>query len=253
MYAEERLTFIAERARIAGRVDVAALAAELDVTTETIRRDLTALERQGLIRRVHGGAIPIERVAVEPGLAAREAAHRGEKERIAKAALSELPAEGAILLDAGSTTIRLAELMPSDRELTVVTNALPVAAVLAARGNIRLMLVGGRVRGRTLAAVDAWALRSLGDVYVDVAFVGTNGLTVERGLTTPDQAEAAVKAAMVAAARRAIVLCDHSKIGNDCFARFASLADIDLLISDDGLDEDVAAEIEAAGPRVVRA
>lgn len=253
MYPEERLTLIAERARLAGRVDVAALAAELDVTTETIRRDLTALERQGMLRRVHGGAIPIERIAVEPGLAAREAARRAEKERIAKAALAEVPAEGAVLLDAGSTTIRLAELMPSDRELTVVTNSLPIAAILAARGNIALMLIGGRVRGRTLAAVDTWALRSLADVYVDVAFIGTNGLSVDRGLTTPDQAEAAVKAAMVAAARRAIVLTDHSKVGNDCFARFATLADIDLLVTDEGLDADVASEIESAGPRVVRA
>lgn len=252
MYAEERLTFIADRARVAGRVDVAELAEQLDVTTETIRRDLTALERRGVLRRVHGGAIPVERLTSEPGLAAREAAHRAEKERIAKAALAELPAEGAVLLDAGSTTVRLAELMPVDRELTVVTHALPVAAILAARANIRLLIVGGRVRGRTLAAVDTWALQSLADVFVDVAFLGTNGLSVERGLTTPDQAEAAVKAAMVAAARRTVVLADHSKVGNDCFARFAALADVDLLITDDGLDPQVAEEIEAAGPRVVR-
>ncbi len=252
MYAEERLTFIADRARVAGRVDVAELAEQLDVTTETIRRDLTALERRGVLRRVHGGAIPVERLTSEPGLAVREAAHRTEKERIAKTALAELPAEGAVLLDAGSTTVRLAELMPVDRELTVVTNALPVAAILAARANIRLLVVGGRVRGRTLAAVDTWALQSLADVFVDVAFLGTNGLSVERGLTTPDQAEAAVKAAMVAAARRTIVLADHSKVGNDCFARFAALADVDLLITDDGLDPQVAGEIEAAGPRVVR-
>ena len=252
MYAEERLTFIADRARVAGRVDVAELAEQLDVTTETIRRDLTALERRGVLRRVHGGAIPVERLTSEPGLAVRKAAHRAEKERIAKTALAELPAEGAILLDAGSTTVRLAELMPVDRDLTVVTNALPVAAILAARANIRLLIVGGRVRGRTLAAVDTWALRSLADVFVDVAFLGTNGLSAERGLTTPDQAEAAVKAAMVAAARRTVVLADHSKVGNDCFARFASLADVDLLITDDGLDPRVAEEIEAAGPRVVR-
>lgn len=252
MYAEERLTFIADQARAAGRVDVAALASELDVTTETVRRDLTALERRGVLRRVHGGAIPVERLTAEPGLAVRESRHRAEKERIAKTALAELPAEGAVLLDAGSTTVRLAELMPSDRELTVVTNALPVAATLAARANIRLMIIGGRVRGRTLAAVDTWALNSLAGVYVDVAFVGTNGISLERGLTTPDQAEAAVKAAMVGAARRTVVLADHSKVGNDCFARFASLADMDLLITDDGLDPQVAGEIEAAGPRVVR-
>jgi DeoR family fructose operon transcriptional repressor len=253
MYAEERHQLIVERARSAGRVDVAALAAEFDITTETVRRDLTTLERQGLLRRVHGGAIPVERLSFEPGLAARDSVLRVEKERIAKAALAELPAEGAILLDAGTTTARLAEILPSDRELTVVTNALPVAMALSARPNITLLTIGGRVRGRTLAAVDTWALSCLAGVFVDVAFIGTNGISVERGLTTPDQAEAAVKAAMVAAARRTVVLADHTKVGTDCFARFAELEDVDTFITDDGLDERLAGDIGAAGPRVVRA
>ena len=123
-----------------------------------------------------------------------------EKERIAKAALAELPTEGSVLLDAGTTTARLAELLPSDRDLTVVTNALPIALTLSVRPGLTLLLLGGRVRGRTLAAVDDWALQGLRDVNVDVAFVGTNGISVERGLTTPDPAEGAVKRAMIAAA-----------------------------------------------------
>src|SRR5436309_10880091 len=130
MYAEERHQLIVERARRAGRVDVTRLAAELQVTGETIRRDLTALERHGLLRRVHGGAIPVERLGFEPGLAQRAAARTEEKERIAKAALAELPQEGSILLDAGTTTCRLAEMLPADRELTVVTNHLTIAVTL---------------------------------------------------------------------------------------------------------------------------
>jgi DeoR family fructose operon transcriptional repressor len=253
MYAEERLRAIVERARAAGRVDVAGLAAEFDVTAETVRRDLTALERQGLLRRVHGGAIPVERLSFEPEVAARDTVATNEKQRIAKAALAEVPAEGAILLDAGTTTARLAELLPADRELTVVTNALPIAMSLSARPNITVVTLGGRVRGRTLATVDAWALRALADTFVDVAFLGTNGISVERGLTTPDQAEAAVKAAMVAAARRTVVLGDHTKLGNDCLARFATLEQVDTFITDDGLDALSADDIEKAGPRVVRA
>ncbi|MBI4939778.1 MAG: DeoR/GlpR transcriptional regulator [Actinobacteria bacterium] len=253
MYAEERQQWIVENARSAGRVDVAAIAEALDVTTETIRRDLKVLERHGLLRRVHGGAIPVERLGFEPGLAARDAVLTTEKERIAKLALAELPAEGSVLLDAGTTTARLAEALPLDRELVVVTNGLPIAMSLSARPNLTVLLVGGRVRGRTLAAVDSWALKALEDTYVDVAFVGTNGLSIERGLTTPDHNEAAVKRAMIGSARRTVLLADHSKVGVDHLARFAALDDIDVVISDTGLDAGYAERLRAAGPRVVLA
>jgi len=110
LYAEERHQLIVQQARREGRVDVAALAAELEVTSETIRRDLTMLERQGVLRRVHGGAIPVERLRFERSLAARDALMQAEKERIAKAALEELPDEGAVLLDAGTTTARQSDI-----------------------------------------------------------------------------------------------------------------------------------------------
>jgi DeoR family fructose operon transcriptional repressor len=253
MYAEERHQLIVERARSEGRVDVAELATIFDVTSETVRRDLTTLERHGLLRRVHGGAIPVERLSFEPGLAARSAVMQAEKERIAKAALDELPMDGSVLLDAGTTTAELAELLPMDRELTVVTNALPIAMTLSSRPNLTLLILGGRVRGRTLAAVDDWALRALAETHVDVAFVGANGVSVERGLTTPDINESAVKRAMIGAARRTIVLADHTKVGNDHFSRFGALADVDVLVTDSGLDEVMAAQLAASGPRVVRA
>lgn len=253
MFATERHQQILGRARADGRVDVSALAREFDVTPETVRRDLSALERHGLVRRVHGGAIPVERLGFEPGLADREGRLSVEKELIAKAALDELPDGGSIILDAGTTTFRLAELLPTDRELTVVTHALPVATVLATRPGITLHLVGGTVRGRTLAAVGSWALRDLLDIQVDVVFLGTNGLTVEDGLTTPDLAEAAVKRALVAAGRRVVVLADHTKIGRADFAYVAPLSDVDTVITDTGVLPELVEEIEAAGPRVVRA
>jgi DeoR family fructose operon transcriptional repressor len=253
MYAEERQQEIVRLAQKNSRVDVMALADELNVTAETIRRDLTVLERAGVLRRVHGGAIPVERIGFEPAVAARDAVLTAEKERIAKAALAEVPPEGGIILDAGTTTARLAQALPTDRELTVVVNSPVLATILGPRTNITVLLLGGRLRGRTLAAVDDWALRPLADLYVDVAFMGTNGCSVERGLTTPDQAEAAVKRAMIAAARRVVVLADHTKIGNDNLARFGSLSDVDLLITDSGLDAELATDIEDAGVRVVRA
>lgn len=251
MYAEERQQEIVKIARDNGRVDVMTLADDLNVTAETIRRDLTVLERAGVLRRVHGGAIPVERIGFEPAVAARDAVLTAEKERIAKAALAELPEEGAIILDAGTTTARLAQVLPTDRELTVVVNSPVLATILGPRPNITVLLLGGRLRGRTLAAVDDWALRPLADLYVDVAFMGTNGCSVERGLTTPDQAEAAVKRAMIAAARRVVVLADHTKVGNDNLARFGSLSDVDVLITDHGLDAELTTELEEAGLRVV--
>lgn len=253
VYAPERHQQILATARADGRVDVNRLAEDLDVTPETIRRDLTVLERHGLVRRVHGGAIPVERLGFEPGIADRETRFAGEKERVAKAALDELPDGGAVILDAGTTTVRLAELLPSDRELTVVTHALPVAMVLAMRPNITLHLVGGTVRGRTLAAVGSWAERELADIHADVAFLGTNGLSVEHGLTTPDLAEAAVKRALVANARRTVVLTDHSKIGRVEFAHVVPLSQVDTIITDSGVEPELVEELEAAGPRVVTA
>ncbi|WP_304452084.1 DeoR/GlpR family DNA-binding transcription regulator [Nocardiopsis sp. YSL2] len=251
MYAEERQKEILERARRDGRVDVTGLSSEFDVTYETIRRDLTALERHGVLRRVHGGAIPVERLGFEPALNVRDSVLTEEKERIAKAALAELPEEGAILLDAGSTTGRLAEQLPTDRELTVVTNSLSIALTLTTRSNINLMLLGGRLRNRTQATVDAWALRSLSESFVDVAFMAANGVSVERGLTTPDTAEAEVKRAMLASSRRALLLADHTKVGNDHFARFAGVDQLDKIITDTGLAAGLADELESAGPAVL--
>lgn len=253
MYAEERQQEIVRLARANGRVDVATLADTLNVTAETIRRDLTSLERAGVLRRVHGGAIPVERIGFEPAVETRDAVLIDEKERIAKAALAEVPEEGAIILDAGTTTARLAQALPVDRELTVVVNSPVIATILGTRSNINVLMIGGRLRGKTLATVDDWALRPLADMYVDVAFIGTNGMSVERGLTTPDLAEAAVKRAMINAARRTVLLADHTKIGNDYLARFGTLADLDLLVTDAGLDDELVADVEATGLRVVRA
>jgi DeoR family fructose operon transcriptional repressor len=253
MYAEERQQEILRRARAIGRVDVVTLGEEFSVTTETIRRDLTVLERAGVLRRVHGGAIPVERLGFEPALAARDEVMTAEKERIAKAAVAELPEDGAIIIDAGSTTGRLVQILPPDRELTVIVNSPPLATVLATRANLTVIMLGGRVRGRTLATVDDWALRPLSRLNVDVAFMATNGCSVAKGLTTPDPAEAAIKRAMIKAAKRSVLLADHTKFADTYLARFASLSEIDTIITDTGLDAATVADVVAAGPEVVRA
>ncbi|MFF0586236.1 DeoR/GlpR family DNA-binding transcription regulator [Streptomyces sp. NPDC003781] len=253
MYAPERQQEILRLARDGGRVDVVSLAEEFQVTAETIRRDLKALDRAGLIRRVHGGAIPAGRLDFEPDLAERESTAADEKDRIAKAALAELPADGTVILDAGSTVARMAAAIPPEATLTVVTHSLPIAARLADHPGIQLHIVGGRVRHRTRAAVDAWALRAYGEIRADVAVVAANGFSVEHGLTTPDLAEAAVKRAALTAARRVVLLADSSKYAQEHFARFGALGDVDLLITDNGLTPEDAGDIERAGTEVVRA
>ncbi|GAA1256179.1 DeoR/GlpR family DNA-binding transcription regulator [Sphaerisporangium rubeum] len=253
MYAEERQQEILRQARAIGRVDVMTLAGEFSVTTETIRRDLTVLERAGVLRRVHGGAIPVERLGFEPALAARDEVMTAEKERIAKAALAELPEDGSIIIDAGSTTGRLVQILPADRELTVIVNSPPLATVLATRANLSVIMLGGRVRGRTLATVDDWGLRPLSRLNVDVAFMAANGCSAARGLTTPDPAEAAIKRAMIDAANRSVLLVDHTKFGDTYLSRFAALSEIDVVITDSGVDPAVASEVASAGPEVVRA
>ncbi|MBM9617441.1 DeoR/GlpR family DNA-binding transcription regulator [Streptomyces zhihengii] len=251
MFAAERQQEILRLARDGGRVDVLSLAEEFQVTAETVRRDLKALDRAGLVRRVHGGAIPAGQL--EPDLAERDTVATDEKDGIARAALAELPAEGSVILDAGTTSARLAAAFPVDSRLTVVTHALPIAARLADHPGIALHLVGGRVRHRTRAAVDAWALRAYGEIRADVVFLATNGFAVDGGLTTPDLAEAAVKRAAAQAARRVVLLADSAKFGRRHFARFGELRDVDVLITDTGLGDDDARAVEAQGTEVIRA
>lgn len=253
MYAEERQQAIAQLVTESGRWSVNDLASHFDVTTETVRRDLSALERLGLVRRVHGGAIAGERLAViDQALSERDVAHAVEKDRIAQAAVRELPPPGgSILIDAGTTTARFAAALPTDIELVVVTHAVPIAAQLAARTNLELHLLPGRVRPTTQAAVGADTVAALDVFRADVAFVGTNGLTLDHGLSTPDMEEAAVKRAIVSGARRVVVLADSFKIGVEASIRFAAIDQVDVLVTDDGIDDEERAALDDAGVEVV--
>jgi DeoR family fructose operon transcriptional repressor len=232
-------------------VEVAALADDFGITTETVRRDLTRLERQGVLRRVHGGALPIERFGYELDLEERMALHRSEKERIGAAAVDLLPLEGSVIIDAGTSTARLVEALPSNRELVVTTNSLPLARSLIGRPNVTVLMPGGRVRPLTLAQVDVWTQRTLAELHVDVAFIAANGMSAEHGLTTPDVAEAEVKRAMIHAGARVVLLADSSKVGQRHFVRFGDLDQVDVLVTDQGLDERAALEFRDLGVELV--
>jgi DeoR family transcriptional regulator, fructose operon transcriptional repressor len=253
MYAEERQQAMAQLIGQHGRLSVAELAETFAVTTETVRRDLSTLERIGLVRRMHGGAVPASSLTViEAGLLERDQVNPGAKDAIAAAAVKLLPPPGSVIvLDAGSTTARLAGVLPRDHRLTVVTHAVPVAARLAGLPQIELHLLPGRVRTKTQAAVGADTVAALADLRADVSFVATNGISTTYGLTTPDRDEAATKRAIVSAGRRVVVVADSSKVGVENAQRFASLDDLDVLVTDTGIEDEDRAALEKAGLEVV--
>ncbi|GAA2025722.1 DeoR/GlpR family DNA-binding transcription regulator [Pseudokineococcus marinus] len=241
MYAPERQAAIAARVARESRVSVTDLALEHAVTTETVRRDLAVLERGGALRRVHGGAVaPSALAAPETRVEERDRVAPEAKDRIAAAALAQLPpGTSSVALDAGSTTGRLAALLATSpgalvegSSLVVVTHAVHLAARLVGVPGVELHLVGGRVRPTTEAAVGAETVRALEDLRVDVAVLGANGFSAEAGFTTPDAEEAAVKRALVRAARRVVVLADATKAGRQDLHRFARLEEVDVLVTD---------------------
>ncbi|MBT8241601.1 MAG: DeoR/GlpR family DNA-binding transcription regulator [Acidimicrobiia bacterium] len=236
-----------------GRAEVGELAERFDVTTETIRRDLSDLQDQRVLRRVHGGAIPWETVGFEPLLSVREDLQDTEKRRLAQAAVRELPDSGAVIIDSGSTLTRFAEAIPSDCSLKIVTNSLPTAYALADHDEADVIVIGGKVRKNTMAMVDSTAVATVGPLTVDTLFISSDGFSAAQGLTTPYPEEAALKQAMIGAARRVVALVDHSKLDHDHFIRFAQWSDIDVLVTNSEVDGTTVAAIEALGTSVILA
>ncbi|MDN5762909.1 MAG: DeoR/GlpR family DNA-binding transcription regulator [Microlunatus sp.] len=223
----------------------------LGVTYETVRKDLEVLERRGVVRRVRGGAELLVTIPFEQALAARHAEQFPDKMSIAGRVVTELPDDGVVILDSGSLTFVCAQLMPTDRSLTLVTNNLPAARHLAGRTQMQIMTLPGSVRGLTSAAVDPWTTRRLGTISADLAIVGVNGLSAERGLMTTNPEESAVKRAMLLAARRRVVPVISGRLGRSSFCTFAAASEVDLVITDRGAPPEIVASLTAAGPGVV--
>ncbi|HET9171897.1 MAG TPA: DeoR/GlpR family DNA-binding transcription regulator [Actinospica sp.] len=252
MYVIERRQMLLESARRTGRVDVAQTSKELGLAPETIRRDLKDLERQGLLRRVYGGAVAVERLSFESALAVRSTRHQAQKNRIAAAAVTYVKSAESVYLDEGYLPSLVGEHLPPDRPLTVVTPSLATAKALVDRPELTVLIVGGRVRAKTLGAVDHWAVSMLETLVLDLAFIGGNGIS-DRGVTVPDSAVAAVKAMAMRVSRRRILIADSSKYGVDSFVRFAQLSDFERFITDDGLPAEQAVHLHENGIDVTRA
>jgi DeoR family fructose operon transcriptional repressor len=215
-----------------GSVDVADLASRHGVTTETIRRDLSDMQNRQLLRRVHGGAVPVERMNHEPMVEARDMVNAEEKLRIATTAVAEVPQRGSVIIDSGSTGQRLAEVFPVERDVHVVTNSLLTALTLSRRGLQDLTVLGGAVRTKRHAMVDDTTRAELQHMAIDVLFLSCDGLSFQHGLTTPYREEHTIKRAMIERSRRVVAMVDHSKFGNVQMFSFAAFDEIDVLVTD---------------------
>ena len=239
-------------ARVEGRVEVSQLSQRLAVSLETVRRDLRLLEAHGVLRRTHGGAYPVENAGFETQLSQRSGARVHEKLRIARAAVGCLSDESSVFMDEGFTPRLIAEALPPGRGLTVLTASVPLAAAIASRTDLTLILLGGRVRSNTLAAVGAATTGMLARYVIDLAFLGANGISLAHGLTTPDPAVADVKRQAIRSSRRRVLVGVSSKFGISSFCRFGELSDIETIVTDEGLPVADARRFAKRGAQVVR-
>lgn len=216
-------------------ISVADLCEILEASEATIRRDLSILESSGKLERTHGGAIYNEsnRINIEDVLSSREGKFLNEKQLIAKKAFDLLENHDTIVLDAGTTTYELAYLIgQSDLHLTIVTNSMIVFKELAKNPNVELIILGGKVRTNTLASVGSAAVELMQRLFVDKAFLGTNGISLNEGFTTTDMDEAGIKRAMIQSSKQRIILADNSKFNKVYINQFAPVSMVDVIVTD---------------------
>jgi DeoR/GlpR family transcriptional regulator of sugar metabolism len=233
------------------RVSVTDLARQFGVSDMTVRRDLEALEQQGAISRVHGGAVRAQSRSYEPPFSARIARRTDAKRRIGLAAVALLSKGETVILDAGTTTLELARVLRGQHELRILAMSLHIANLLLDQPQITLMMCGGVVRLGELSLTGALAERAFVDFSFDTYFMSAGGLDLDMGVTEYNPEDAAVKRAAFANARRRIVVADGSKIGATAFARVCALDALDMIITDDTAAEGKVSEFRDAGIEVL--
>ncbi|WP_305783461.1 DeoR/GlpR family DNA-binding transcription regulator [Symbioplanes lichenis] len=247
----DRVSSILEQIARKGSVDAGVLAKEFGVSAATIRRDLQTLEDQRLVSRTHGGAVAVE-VAYELPVRYRVGQRREAKARIARHVAAQLPRGPLTLgLTGGTTTHLLSRLLAQRVDLTVVTNALNIAAELALRPRLKLIMTGGVSRTQSYELVGPIADQALAGLNMQVAVVGVDGISARGGLTTHDEIEANTNAQMIRRADRVIVVADSSKLDKVCLARICSLSDVGQLVTDDEADPAQVGALRQAGLEVV--
>lgn len=242
MFAEERKQQILVALRRTPAIRAIDLARALGTSLASIRRDLADLEQSGLLKRTHGGAVSNDLAAFEPSLEQKEDQYQAEKAAIAAAAVSLVKPGDIVLLDAGSTTRPIARELRRFRNLTVVTNSLPVASELA-HSDLEVILTGGHLRRGVLSQVGPIAEQTIAGLHVDKLFLAANAVDLAKGVTTPNILEARTKRAMIDSAREVILVADHSKFGRVTFGRVCGLDRIDVVVTDHGLPDRFAKAI----------
>jgi DeoR family transcriptional regulator of aga operon len=241
-----------------GEVSVADLVEQLNVSPATVRRALHSLERKGLLRRTHGGAVPLGPLLYEPfrhlSSFQEQEKHRVLEKRQIGLAAAGLVADGeTIAIGAGTTTTQVARSIRHRKGLTIVTNAINIAMELSHRDDLKVMVIGGWVSGSWFALVGPGAIHSAGEMFVDKAFIGVDGVHAERGLTTNYPDQATIHRAMVKQAKQTIVVADHTKLGVIGAALICSITDVHTLITDTAAPDDAIAPFSATAVDVLRA
>lgn|SRR5574341_632108 len=247
MDSEGRRALILREIDDRGSVRVIELASRLGVSEMTVRRDLTDLEREGGVRRVHGGAVSARGRSYEPPLILRSTENQDAKKRIGKLAASLVADGDSIAIDIGSTTHELAHNLLGRRNLTVITSSLHIANLLTSQPDIRLILSGGIVRKGEASLVGDLAQYAYQNFFVDRLFLGVGAIDAKAGLTEYNLDDALVKQAMIRCAKEIIVLADMTKFDHVAFARIAPLNVIHQIVTDRAPTGNLLEELNRSG------
>jgi DeoR family transcriptional regulator of aga operon len=248
--AEERRRQIIELVNRYGKVLVPHLARKFSTSQVTVRQDLEALHAEGLVHRTHGGALPVRSAALlDRRLSEKEKLYRREKRRIAAAAARLVKEGQSVVLDSGSTTTAVARALRHFRQLTIITNAVNIAAELAGT-SIEVILTGGIMRENSFSLIGPLAEDALQRLSADLLFLGVDGFDVALGLTTPNLMEAKVNRVMMKIARRRVVVCDSSKFGSRSLSLISAASDIHQVITDRNISESDLTALKDAGINV---
>lgn len=242
---DERRQHILSLIQTHGRVLVGELSRNLGTSQITIRKDLEYLQSRGLVQRTHGGALRIQASALfDPSLQEKQKQHSQEKQRIARAAARMVEEGQCVLLDSGTTTTAIAHELRSFSQLTVITNAVNIAAELAST-NLEVILIGGSLRKNSFSLVGPLAEDVLEEMHADILFLGVDGFDPEVGLTTPNFLESRVNRAMVKAARRVVAVCDSTKFNRRSLSRIVPPSAVHCVITDRDLAPETAEALRA--------
>lgn len=237
MLITERRNKILELVNAQGSIRVVDLAKSLDVTTETIRKDLLYLNNQGLVQKKFGGAIAVNDVTDRPPLE-REFEAWEEKAAIARYAQNYITGNNVIFIDSGSTLMTFVKLLPPELEITIVTNSFSAVDPLAKTNNV-VYFLGGEVSNITMSTSGFWAVNALNSIKIDVAFLGTSGFQSHNGPTSKQFINAQIKKEIIRHSAQNIVLADSSKFVTNAVLQYANWSDIDALITDEKAPADI--------------